>query len=379
MKKRGSAVFQYLPFCSTPLRIALWFGLSAALPAAHAASLVWTNTAGGNWNTAANWSPNQVPGATDSATIALGVNITNNSPSTVSNFTFSSATLKGSGPLTVVGTMNWQSGDLSSALVIGASGTLTVSNAVTFSYNNAAQNGGGSLTNLGTVIWAGSGTTTYGYGGSVIYNAGLWQAVADNSLHVGSGTNIFLNAGAFQKSGGSGTTTINWAFTTTGSVDTPTGSITVGNWAGNSTLHGTANINPGTLSASLTVASNGVMNWLSGDLSGGALTIAAAGKLTITNSVTFGYNNGFQNGGGTLTNYGTVIWAGNGASIYSYGSAVIHNAGLWEAVADNSLLNGSGTNFFVNTGAFQKAAGSGTTTINWAFNTTGTVDTPSGS
>ncbi len=26
-----------------------------------AADLVWTNAAGGAWNTAANWSPNQVP------------------------------------------------------------------------------------------------------------------------------------------------------------------------------------------------------------------------------------------------------------------------------------------------------------------------------
>ena len=29
--------------------------------------LVWTNTAGGNWNVAANWQPNRVPGASDTA------------------------------------------------------------------------------------------------------------------------------------------------------------------------------------------------------------------------------------------------------------------------------------------------------------------------
>src|SRR5262245_49801279 len=29
------------------------------------ATLVWTNTAGGVWNVAANWSPNQVPVAAD--------------------------------------------------------------------------------------------------------------------------------------------------------------------------------------------------------------------------------------------------------------------------------------------------------------------------
>lgn len=34
-----------------------------------AAEVVWTNTAGGNWNTAANWSPNQVPTAAENASI----------------------------------------------------------------------------------------------------------------------------------------------------------------------------------------------------------------------------------------------------------------------------------------------------------------------
>ena len=37
--------------------------------AATAATLVWTNLAGGNWNAAANWSPNLVPVAGDSAVI----------------------------------------------------------------------------------------------------------------------------------------------------------------------------------------------------------------------------------------------------------------------------------------------------------------------
>ncbi|MBI1178215.1 hypothetical protein GC207_12340, partial [bacterium] len=34
-----------------------------------AATLTWTNTLGGEWNTAANWSPNTVPGAGDTANI----------------------------------------------------------------------------------------------------------------------------------------------------------------------------------------------------------------------------------------------------------------------------------------------------------------------
>src|SRR5437899_165935 len=34
-----------------------------------ASDIVWTNTAGGDWNTASNWNPNQVPGPFDNAQI----------------------------------------------------------------------------------------------------------------------------------------------------------------------------------------------------------------------------------------------------------------------------------------------------------------------
>src|ERR1017187_1834534 len=34
-----------------------------------AAILTWTNTSGGNWNVAQNWSPNAVPGAGDTALV----------------------------------------------------------------------------------------------------------------------------------------------------------------------------------------------------------------------------------------------------------------------------------------------------------------------
>ncbi len=36
---------------------------------AHGAAITWTNTSGGNWSVAANWSPNQVPTNTDDGLI----------------------------------------------------------------------------------------------------------------------------------------------------------------------------------------------------------------------------------------------------------------------------------------------------------------------
>ena len=35
----------------------------------NAAIITWTNLSGGDWNTAINWDPNQVPGTNDTAVI----------------------------------------------------------------------------------------------------------------------------------------------------------------------------------------------------------------------------------------------------------------------------------------------------------------------
>jgi hypothetical protein len=43
--------------------------LLAIASAAHSATITWTNTSGGNWSDAANWSPNQVPTNTDNVLI----------------------------------------------------------------------------------------------------------------------------------------------------------------------------------------------------------------------------------------------------------------------------------------------------------------------
>jgi len=47
----------------------LLLALGASL--APAATVTWTNTGGGNWNTAANWSPNKVSGPSDDVVINM--------------------------------------------------------------------------------------------------------------------------------------------------------------------------------------------------------------------------------------------------------------------------------------------------------------------
>lgn len=43
-----------------------------AAASAHSATLNWTNTAGGAWTNAANWSPNQTPTGADQVSIRAG-------------------------------------------------------------------------------------------------------------------------------------------------------------------------------------------------------------------------------------------------------------------------------------------------------------------
>src|SRR5207245_3992714 len=100
--------------------------------------------------------------------------------------------------------------------------TLTISNTVTLGGSGTS----GALTNFGTVVWPGS--TLYGYNSSAIHNAGVWQAVADNNnLSSQSGTNIFVNAGLFQKTQGNGSTIIGWPFSTTGTTEVRSGTLSL--------------------------------------------------------------------------------------------------------------------------------------------------------
>jgi hypothetical protein len=54
---------------------------------AYAATILWTNTAGGNWSGTANWSPNQIPTAVDDVYITnlASFTVTINTPANVSN------------------------------------------------------------------------------------------------------------------------------------------------------------------------------------------------------------------------------------------------------------------------------------------------------
>jgi len=373
--------------------------ISVGVGIAKSATITWANTNGGDWNIATNWSPNQVPVSGDDVIITnSGTYSVTNAPSVtldklilggtngIQTVNLTSLTLTNAGIVNSNGVLNWGGGDLVGTLTVLQGGTLSISNSVYFD-ESSPYNGNAALTNYGTVIWAGS-MTSYANAGSLggsatVDNAGLWEAVGDNSMTIATsgGTNTFINTGTLEKIGGNSASTINWGFTSSGIIQTTSGSFNL-NWSGPSTLNGNLTLS-GTITTPLIVASNAVLNLSSGDLVS-SLTVLQGGTLSISNTMYFDEVSPYTNNA-ALTNYGIVIWAGNLTSYANAaglgGSATIDNAALWEAVGDNTIgLATASTNFFINTGTLEKIGGTGASTINWNFiNNGGTVNTSIGS
>jgi hypothetical protein len=145
-----------------------------------------------------------------------------------------------------------------------------------------------------------------------------------------------------------------------GTLFTGGGTVTGYLIGSNAVFSGTVNCSGNTLSGTLTVVSNGVLNL-------GALNLSFNSIYASTDV-------------GILTNYGTVNWgAGN---ISCDNGPVIDNYGLWNAQANSSIFGRQSSGYLVvnNYGTFRKSASSGTSTIdgNTFFNTTGTVDVQTG-
>ncbi len=189
----------------------------------RADTLVWTNTSGGDWYSSTNWVPPQVPVAGDDVvitnsgtyTITNVVNVVLNSlilggTNGIQTLNASTLTLTNASIVKSNGVLNWGGGDLEGSLTVNPGATLSISNSVFLVQNNYYYNftNTASLTNYGTVIWAGmvyaAGSSLNNSGGGIIYNAGLWQSVADGQISTYNtyGTNTFINVGTLEKTGG---------------------------------------------------------------------------------------------------------------------------------------------------------------------------------
>src|SRR6266851_4246728 len=172
------------------------------------ANFTWTGTVSADWFNTNNWTPVGVPASGDT-------------------INFNTGTINLTAPVTINGQFNWSGGTLSgSPLTIATNGVLSLSGSDAKTLANL-------LTNAGTATWAGSGAIiVYNDNGAPyrggIYNlaGGLFDIQNDQGIYCACyGYEIFSNAGTVRKSAGTGSSTINVAFTNDGTVDVESGIV----------------------------------------------------------------------------------------------------------------------------------------------------------
>ena len=447
----------------------------------------YTGLTNGSWGTATNWSTGAVPVGTDVVCIPSGITVLVNTglsaanqtisglnnlgtitfsagPLTVTNnsvanninmsggtlafngqltvsgaFAQSGGTFAGTGEVDLNGPFTWSGGTICSALT-GAScttGTVAKLNAnggITFPASANVVLSSRTMNNNGTATWSGANGSLDMVNSAVINNGvgSVWNITNDSSLVFGGGATVaFNNAGTFEKTGGTGTSTVSAPIHNTGTVlgnaatlsftgggncgsscpgtytSGPSGTIAFaggifaqsGTLAGSGTLNfngatmdfGTGvtmlsttniNISAGTLAG----AAPGVLdfettpNWSGGticsSLSGASCVVGNNGTMNANAGINFPASASVLLSDRTLNNNGTVTWSGTAGSLDAVNGAVINNPanGVWNYVNDSSLVFGGGaTSAFNNAGKFEKTGGTGTSTISVNFNNTGTV------
>jgi hypothetical protein len=379
---------------------------------------IWTGAADNNWSNTANWNGG-VPGVVDTAyfdqtatrtTAIVDANFIINKVDidtswsgsvTVSatlilsgGLTLASGSFGGTGPMTIGGISEWSGG----TLIVGAgglinNGTLTLSNTL-FVFVD----GGGILTNNESIIQGGSADLKVTASGVTLNNMGSYEFRGDTGISYNQGSaGVFNNFGTVSKTAGDHTANIRvdlnnndgTFYITSGTFDIPNpndllrgGTFTV---EGTAVLHLTAGKYSGDFSGSgsgTVLFDGGILNIVNNMGSGGAtfafaaglfqwkggiLTVAAdaslinMGTLTLANS-----SQVVLNGGGPVTNNGTMIQSGAGGLFMPLATTLNNTGnGVYDFQA-NSDVSGS-TAIFINSGTIRKSAGTGVSAVRTIF------------
>jgi hypothetical protein len=344
--------------------------LSASI--APAAIITWTNTAGGNWTAAGNWSPNTVPGSADTAFITNGgtYTVTVNGAANVGELIVGgiigtqTVSVAGTSPLTMVGASVFEAnGRLSlgsSLAVVNSSNLLTfngtfawVSGALqgagdlvlnapqNFTSSNGKQLVGKRLVNHSIVTISNANVGVNGTASVSNAPAGVFEFTSDHGLGTAANASTLVNYGLIRKSAGSGSTQLYPNLVNYGTVEVQTGTVVLnGTTATNFNLVTVAagtrlNVSPATSGyfppgASVTGA---------GDFEVSSGTVTVDGLIGVTGTNTFSGGNTTINGtnhiGGTLaiSGSGTVPVTFNGDN-YSITGPVL--------IGGTLTLNGTG-------------------------------------
>ena len=288
----------------------------------HAVTITWTNTAGGNWSVSNNWSPNQVPGVSDTAlitnsgtytitvTTVVGVsNVFLGSSSGTQTLTLSSGSLNATNisTQTTNGAITLAGGTIANATInltngtsliaqsgtfngVTMSGTLDVGNSVNAAdltvTNGLVLNGTALVGNPTNVSYAGyisfvgsqtlGGTGTVVFGDNATYNA-LRLADGGTTLTIGSGITVEGQNGTIGYSSA-------WGGPQNVSVVNQ-GVISADVSGGTISIEAEPFDNNGTLAATLgTAALDGSFNLASGTLAFGLSNTNTFGKIQISGS-----------------------------------------------------------------------------------------------
>ncbi len=384
---------------------AILAGFALLLSLSTHAQTNFTRISGGNWSTAASWSPVGVPGPADSAIVAGAFDINLDTSATVSNLTVSlgANTLFSDGTrvLTVLRSGSWSGGTLSNL-------KLKLDPTCTFTF------GGGTktlftctFTNAGTIAWT-NGQLNLDNNSSFYNQSGaILDAQFDGTLIQNTGgTSTFRNDGTYRKSAGVNTNNIQiGSFINTGTASVSNGVIRFGTTAvtatgagntffgesstsivfnqannfTNSSFSGAGfkylatGVGEAIISGNITAtnliftagtwrgaaALNGSLEWTGGSLTpqltipaGSTLRLSGSGSKTLVNS-------------GVITNFGTVIWTGGQFNMDNNIAFYNQPGALFDVQFDGTIIqNVGGTSTFRNEGTYRKSGGTGTNTIN---------------
>ncbi|HEX5176698.1 MAG TPA: hypothetical protein VFV83_06710, partial [Chthoniobacteraceae bacterium] len=183
---------------------------------------VWDGSAGSDWFTPANWTPDGVPGPGDRATLNINSTITFGSPVLVDGFTQTNGTIASAQSFGASSNYVWSGGTINAPVTIPVGATWSITGAASHAIATAT------VTNSGTAIWSGSGPIELSNSGGIINAAGATFNLQGNAamVQVGGGISTFTNAGTFSKTIGTGTSSIaQGGFVNTGAVVTQTGTL----------------------------------------------------------------------------------------------------------------------------------------------------------
>ena len=278
------------------------------------ANVNWINPAGGDWNTASNWSTGVVPGAADNVTIAQDSNstITLSTSSTVQNFILAGGTLAGAGNLTVNGTTSFTGGAMSGTGHTIAMNGLTITGFVSLDGRTLENRALAKLLNDS----AGINPTISLRNGAAILNAatGTWDFQVDSFVNADDNTaTSFTNLGTVTKTGTIGTVDMLTAFTNSGSVSVSAGTFDLkggGTSTGGFTLAGgtTLAIDAGSFAFQPGTTFAGVLGAVGGlRIAGGTANFSTGTPITVSSLVE---SSGTLTGSDTITITGTTNWFG---------------------------------------------------------------------